>query len=130
LVFSATKGLPAEFSADTSFDLEQDNLLLRVFKEGIPEEIKSGEATLVANLPVKSALCVPIESSRSGRLGVLAIANTEIANAISREDINLLASFGVQAAIAIGNAQLINQIEAQNAQLLEATQLKSQFSPI
>jgi signal transduction histidine kinase len=38
-----------------------------------------------------------------------------------------LASFGVQAAIAIGNAQLINQIEAQNAQLLEATQLKSQF---
>jgi signal transduction histidine kinase len=47
--------------------------------------------------------------------------------ASSREDLNLLASFGVQAAIAIGNAQLINQIEAQNAQLLEATQLKSQF---
>ncbi|AFY69697.1 multi-sensor signal transduction histidine kinase [Thalassoporum mexicanum PCC 7367] len=127
LVFSATKGLPDQFATDANFSLEQDNLLLRVFKEGIPEEIRSGEASLVDNLAVKSALCVPIESSRSGRLGVLAIANTEIADAISREDINLLASFGVQAAIAIGNAQLINQIEAQNAQLLEATQLKSQF---
>ncbi|MFN9840422.1 MAG: sensor histidine kinase, partial [Pseudanabaena sp.] len=66
-------------------------------------------------------------SSRSGRLGVLAIGHCCIERASSREDLNLLASFGVQAAIAIGNAQLINQIEAQNAQLLEATQLKSQF---
>jgi signal transduction histidine kinase len=70
---------------------------------------------------------VPIESSRSGRLGVLAIGHCHLEKASSREDLNLLASFGVQAAIAIGNAQLINQIEAQNAQLLEATQLKSQF---
>jgi signal transduction histidine kinase len=70
---------------------------------------------------------VPIESSRSGRLGVLAIGHLQLERASSREDLNLLASFGVQAAIAIGNAQLINQIEAQNAQLLEATQLKSQF---
>jgi signal transduction histidine kinase len=81
----------------------------------------------VEGIRVQSALAVPIESSRSGRLGVLAIANSHLANAPSREDVNLLGSFGVQAAIAIGNAQLINQIEAQNAQLLEATQLKSQF---
>jgi signal transduction histidine kinase len=58
---------------------------------------------------------------------VLAIGHFHLERASSREDLNLLASFGVQAAIAIGNAQLINQIEAQNAQLLEATQLKSQF---
>ncbi len=127
LTLSAAKGLPDDFSLQKSFDLDAQNLIAQVFKEGIPIEIKSGESHLVEDLPVKSALCVPIESSRSGRLGVLAIGHCHLEKASSREDLNLLASFGVQAAIAIGNAQLINQIEAQNAQLLEATQLKSQF---
>lgn len=127
LVFSATRGLPANFLPPDGYTLDQENLLTRVFREGIPIEIKNGEAILVDDLPVQSALCVPIESNRSGRLGVLAIAHTTLSRASSREDSNLLASFGVQAAIAIGNAQLINQIESQNAQLMEATQLKSQF---
>jgi PAS domain S-box-containing protein len=127
LVFSAIKGLPLKFPQKSTFSLLQPNLLTQVFQEGIPGEIKSGEVCLVEDLPMQSALCVPIESSRSGRLGVLAIAHSQLAEAGSREDISLLASFGVQAAIAIGNAQLINQIEAQNAQLIEATQLKSQF---
>ncbi|WP_425217584.1 ATP-binding protein [Tumidithrix helvetica] len=127
LVFSATNGLPEGFPKDAAYTLDQQNLIMQVFQQGIPIEIKAGEAYLVEELPVKSALCVPIESSRSGRLGVLAIAHSQLERASSREDITLLASFGVQAAIAIGNAQLINQIEAQNAQLIEATQLKSQF---
>jgi signal transduction histidine kinase len=127
LTLSATKGLPEDFPLQESFDLDAQNLIAQVFQEGIPVEIKAGESHLIEDLPVKSALCVPIESSRSGRLGVLAIGHAQLERASSREDLNLLASFGVQAAIAIGNAQLINQIEAQNAQLLEATQLKSQF---
>jgi signal transduction histidine kinase/HAMP domain-containing protein len=125
LTFSATKGLdPAQ---GRSYTLEETNLFTQVFRTGIPAEIRQGEGIFVEGIRVQSALAVPIESSRSGRLGVLAIANSHLANAPSREDVNLLGSFGVQAAIAIGNAQLINQIEAQNAQLLEATQLKSQF---
>jgi signal transduction histidine kinase len=127
LTLSAAKGLPDDLPLQKSFDLNAQNLIAQVFKEGIPIEIKAGESHLIEDLPVKSALCVPIESSRSGRLGVLAIGHFHLERASSREDLNLLASFGVQAAIAIGNAQLINQIEAQNAQLLEATQLKSQF---
>jgi len=127
LILSAAKGLPDDLPRHESFDLNAQNLIAQVFKEGIPIEIKAGESHLIEDLPVKSALCVPIESSRSGRLGVLAIGHFHLERASSREDLNLLASFGVQAAIAIGNAQLINQIEAQNAQLLEATQLKSQF---
>ena len=127
LTLSASKGLPEDFPLQQSFDLTTPNLIAQVFKEGIPIEIKSGSSHLVDALTVKSALCVPIESNRSGRLGVLAIGHFHLEKASSREDLNLLASFGIQAAIAIGNAQLINQIEAQNAQLLEATQLKSQF---
>ncbi len=127
LTLSASNGLPEDFPLQKSFDLDVPNLITQVFKEGIPVEIKSGESQLLDDLIVKSALCVPIESNRSGRLGVLAIGHSHLEKASSREDLNLLASFGIQAAIAIGNAQLINQIEAQNAQLLEATQLKSQF---
>lgn len=127
LTFSATKGLDPDFPAQISYQLDETNLFTQVFRTGIPAEMRQGEGIFVEGIKVQSALAVPIESSRSGRLGVLAIANSQITNAPSREDINLLGSFGVQAAIAIGNAQLINQIEAQNAQLLEATQLKSQF---
>jgi len=127
LTFSATKGLDPDFPSQISYQLEETNLFTQVFRTGIPAEMRQGEGIFVEGIKVQSALSVPIESSRSGRLGVLAIANSQITNAPSREDINLLGSFGVQAAIAIGNAQLINQIEAQNAQLLEATQLKSQF---
>lgn len=127
LNLSAAKGLPTDFSLQQFFELDAPNLVTQVFKEGIPIEIKSGESHLIDGLIVKSALAVPIESNRSGRLGVLAIGHLQLERASSREDLNLLASFGIQAAIAIGNAQLINQIEAQNAQLLEATQLKSQF---
>jgi signal transduction histidine kinase/PAS domain-containing protein/HAMP domain-containing protein len=127
LTFSATKGLDPDFPQQLSFGLDATNLFTQVFRTGIPAEMRQGEGIFVEGIKVQSALAVPIESSRSGRLGVLAIANSRLSNAPSREDINLLGSFGVQAAIAIGNAQLINQIEAQNAQLLEATQLKSQF---
>ncbi len=127
LTFSATKGLDPDFPQRRSYALDETNLFTQVFRTGIPAEMRQGEGVFVEGIRVQSALAVPIESSRSGRLGVLAIANSHLANAPSREDINLLGSFGVQAAIAIGNAQLINQIEAQNAQLLEATQLKSQF---
>ncbi len=123
LICSAAKGL----------DLELDNLsphpssvLTQVFREGVPLQVNEGD-TLLEGVSVQSALCVPIESSRSGRLGVLAIGHSTLKQASSREDFNLLASFGIQAAIAISNAQLIKQIESQNAQLLEATQLKSQF---
>lgn len=125
LVFSAVKGLDPALL--TGVPLTQNNVITQVFLEGVPQQITEGDMTLIANVHLQSALCVPIESSRSGRLGVLAIGHSTLKQANSREDFNLLASFGIQAAIAISNAQLIKQIESQNAQLLEATQLKSQF---
>lgn len=134
LRFSATKGLGTETEysfpcavAEPEGYSQSSNLITQVFQKRIPVEIKNGEGIFVEGISVQSGLGVPIESNRSGCLGVLAIANRSLPSAPSREDINLLGAFGVQAAIAIGNAQLIKQIEAQNAQLLEATQLKSQF---
>jgi PAS domain S-box-containing protein len=137
LKFSATKGLGDELAnreykfpcspLANSDHTSPPNLITQVFQKRIPVEIKNGEGIFVEGIQVQSGLGVPIESNRSGCLGVLAIANRSLPNAPSREDINLLGAFGVQAAIAIGNAQLIKQIESQNAQLLEATQLKSQF---
>ncbi len=124
LVFSATKGLHLDLEG---LPLHAESVLTRVFQEGVPQQVTEGDTLLLDNVHLQSVLCVPIESSRSGRLGVLAIGHSTLKQASSREDCNLLASFGIQAAIAISNAQLIKQIESQNAQLLEATQLKSQF---
>lgn len=124
LVFAATKGLHVNLEG---LPLHEESVLTRVFQEGVPQQVTEGDTPLLDSVRLQSALCVPIESSRSGRLGVLAIGHSTLKQVSSREDCNLLASFGIQAAIAISNAQLIKQIESQNAQLLEATQLKSQF---
>lgn len=102
-----------------------------------------------------SIYAVAIESSQSGRLGVLAVGNWNNKNAFDTEDRHLLTAVGEQAAIAIDNARLIKtledreerlerqnkmlaeqnvelerqreQIQLQNLKLLEAAKLKSEF---
>lgn len=121
----------------------------------------TGEANLMQTLshplePFPVALyAVPIQSARSGCLGVLGVGNWQDIEAFSRGDGILLLAVGEQAAIAIDNAQLIQtleereerlerqnqilarqnsklatqrqQIHQQNLQLIEAAKMKSQF---
>ncbi|NHC36261.1 PAS domain S-box protein [Scytonema millei VB511283] len=106
--------------------------------------------------PAPSSLyAVPIASMNGERLGVLVVGNWQNLDAFDPEDQNLMAAVGEQAAIAIGNARLIEaleereerlaaqnltlaqqnreleltrqRIEQQNLQLIEAARLKSQF---
>jgi signal transduction histidine kinase len=106
-------------------------------------------------LAPSSLYAVAIASVTGERLGVLVVGNWQHGDAFDREDQNLLAAVGEQAAIAIGNALLIKaleereerlaaqnltlarqnqeleltrqRIEQQNLQLIEAARLKSQF---
>lgn len=106
-------------------------------------------------LAPSSLYAVAIASITGERLGVLVVGNWQNVDAFDREDQNLLAAVGEQAAIAIGNARLIEaleereerlaaqnltlaqqnqeleltrqRIEQQNLQLIEAARLKSQF---
>jgi two-component system sensor histidine kinase BarA len=121
----------------------------------------TGEATLMQTpshplFPFPAALyAVPIQSARSGRLGVLGVGHWQDIEAVTRGDGLLLLAVGEQAAIAIDNAQLIQtleereerlerqnqtlakqnkklanqrqQIHQKNLQLIEAAKMKSQF---
>ncbi|MBD2305163.1 PAS domain S-box protein [Chroococcidiopsis sp. FACHB-1243] len=107
------------------------------------------------SLAPSSLYAVPIASVNGERLGVLVVGNWQNLDAFDPEDQNLMAAVGEQAAIAIGNARLIQaleereerlaaqnltlaqqnreleltrqRIEQQNLQLIEAARLKSQF---
>ncbi|MEB3291592.1 MAG: ATP-binding protein, partial [Synechococcales bacterium] len=116
----------------------------------------TGRANVDPDPAIPAALCtVAIESAQAGRLGVLAVGNWEVDQAFDDDDLRLLIAFGEQAAIALNNAQLINQLEereerlafqntllsqqnqelerqrqqiqTQNLRLMEAAQMKSQF---
>ncbi|MCY7278797.1 MAG: GAF domain-containing protein, partial [Phormidesmis sp. CAN_BIN44] len=156
LELTTTTGLDrCEFAIDEAF-YRGDGLLRQVFVTGKTHLIQTRELdnSLPDRLP--TSLCaVTIESAQAGRLGVLAIGNWEETTAFDEEDSLMLVAFGEQAAIALNNAQLINeleerevrlemqnailaqqnqalenqrqQIQLQNLKLIEAAQLKSQF---
>ncbi|MBP0018946.1 MAG: GAF domain-containing protein [Cyanobacteria bacterium SBLK] len=143
---------------------EADRLPLdRAFSAGgwLHRVFTTGETTLMQTpthplFPFPAALyAVPIQSVRSGRLGVLGVGHWQNLEAFTRGDGLLLLAAGEQAAIAIDNAQLIQtleereerlerqnqtlarqnqklatqrqQIHRKNLQLIEAANMKSQF---
>ena len=128
----------------------QDALLSKAFTTG-----KSQWSSPDSDCEMPAACAVAIESSRTGRLGVLAIGNWQDSKPLDGTTVQLLAVMGRQAAIAIHNArameiakkqeqllELQNQLllrqqaelekqrlrlQQQNLQLLEAAKLKAQF---
>jgi signal transduction histidine kinase/CheY-like chemotaxis protein len=125
--------------------------------QGGQEEIsiQNPKSKIQNSLAPSSLYAVAIASVARERLGVLVVGNWQNPDAFDREDQNLLVAVGEQAAIAIGNARLIQaleereerlaaqnltlaqqnreleltrqRIEQQNLQLIEAARLKSQF---
>lgn len=128
----------------------QEALLSKAFATG-----KSQLSSPDSDCEVPAACAVAIESSLTGRLGVLAIGNWQDSKAIDGATMQLLAVMGRQAAIAIHNARAIEivkkqeqllelqnqlllrqeaelenqrlRLQQQNLQLLEAAKLKSQI---
>lgn len=142
----------------------KDSLLSQVFSTGESRLQRYRRSAAEEDLDSSISLdelpaciyAVPIESARTGRLGVLAVGNWDDAAAFDDEDLRqMVVAVGEQAAIAINNARLIEileeredllqeqnrtlsrqnleldakrlQIERQNLQLREASRLKSEF---
>lgn len=137
------------------FDI-QEGVFGQVFATGESQLIQDQVVeSLHPETQVASCCVVPIQSVQAGRFGILAVGNWTNSQAFNEEERILMIAFGEQAAIALGNAQLINaleerearlaaqneilaqqnrelehqrqQIQLQNLKLIEATQLKSQF---
>ena len=146
---------PEQLHLDRAF-APGEGLLGEIFLSG-SRRIQADKMVKLDDRSLPLALCgVAIESDQvGGRLGVLAIGNWSNPTAFSDDDLQLLAAFGEQAAIALTNAQLIRaleereerlavqnrilaeqnrelerqryQIQLQNLKLREAAQIKSQF---
>ncbi|MBD2101891.1 ATP-binding protein [Leptolyngbya sp. FACHB-261] len=146
LSLAAARGLPEPQPGepawiDRVWKYDQQSLLYQVFERGEPVQLRPQHNQLTGLPPVAAALCVPVESSHAGALGVLLVGYSDAQDVDRQELIGLLCALGGQAATAIENARLINaleasnlalerqraQIEAQNTQLVEANRLKSQF---
>ena len=148
LKLSAVTGVE-NFALDRTLYV-QNSLLSQVFATG-----KSQLSSQESGAAMPTACAVAIESSLTGRLGVLALGNWQDSQAIDGATLQLLAVMGRQAAIAIHNARAIEiakkqeqllelqnqlllrqqaelenqrlRLQQQNLQLLEAAKLKSQF---
>jgi serine phosphatase RsbU (regulator of sigma subunit) len=64
----------------------------------------------LSNLQIRSMMCVPLISTSDDKLGVLQIDTTDLKHQFSQEDLDLLVSVASQAALAVENAALHEEI--------------------
>lgn len=98
--------------------------------------VKNGEAVLTTNAQVDprfeeqasiaayhllSILCAPLKL-KDELIGVIYVDNPAQAGIFQNDDLQLISSFANQAAVAIDNARLIDQLQASNQDLEEAYQ--------
>lgn len=72
---------------------------------------KSSES--LADLRIHSVMCVPLVDQANEALGVIQLSTSDIAQQFSADDLDLLASVGAQAALAVENAKLHESLLAQ-----------------
>jgi phosphoserine phosphatase RsbU/P len=86
----------------------------------------------VADLRIRSMMCAPLLDSEGKALGVIQLDTLDQRKQFRREDLEVLASVGVQAGIAIHNAQLHEQAIRQKAlehDLALAREVQNAFLP-
>ncbi|MBI3178819.1 MAG: GAF domain-containing protein, partial [Deltaproteobacteria bacterium] len=73
----------------------------------------------VHNLKLRSVLCLPLAAPK-GVLGALYLDNRFRVSAFSDADVALLSAFGDQAAIALANARLVDELTRRSEELLRS----------
>ncbi len=86
----------------------------------------------LADMRIHSVMCVPMVTQTNEALGVIQISTGDIAQQFSADDLDLLASVGAQASLAVENAKLHESLVAQrdlDRELEFATQVQLGFLP-
>lgn len=86
----------------------------------------------LADMRIHSVMCVPMVTQANEALGVIQISTGDIAQQFSADDLDLLASVGAQASLAVENAKLHESLVAQrdlDRELEFATQVQLGFLP-
>ncbi|MFO0919887.1 MAG: SpoIIE family protein phosphatase [Planctomycetaceae bacterium] len=86
----------------------------------------------LANLAIRSVMCVPLLDQSNAALGVIQISTGNLAQQFSPDDLDLLASVSAQASLAVENAKLHESLLQQRdleRELEFATQVQLGFLP-
>ena len=117
----------------TGVDQISRSILKKVVESGKPLQVSNamtdprfGEALSVMELRLRSVMCVPL-ISRQRTVGAIYVENRSIRNRFRQEDIAPLELFANQAAVAIENASLNDELNEAHSHLQELDRLKSDF---
>jgi signal transduction histidine kinase len=81
------------------------------------------------NFTTKSLIAVPLQVKQKP-IGVLEAVNKKNNHHYTEDDINLLENLGCQAAIAIENARMVEELRMANSEMMRHTKVKSDFIAI
>ena len=83
--------------------------------------------TSVHHLQLKSVLCLPLNAPPDIQ-GALYLDDRRRMDAFSQADVSMLSAFGDQAAIALSNARLVQQLQFQATQLEQSRKQIEEFN--
>jgi len=90
----------------------QDSLAGQVMRSGEPLLIAEGQPKVATGYLVNSLVYVPLRGRERGVIGILGVTNRRVDRAFTPRDVRLLAALADQAAIALENARLYQEVEA------------------
>ncbi len=117
LAVQAARQLDAELAGRGAWKVST-NIISRVASEGKPilatdasrERAFQDMQSVIAHR-IRSLLCVPLQSKTSGILGVIYVDNRLTSGAFTEQSLEFLTAFAHQAAIAIENARLYENVQ-------------------
>jgi len=114
----------SDFVVSTSIVSEVANSGVPVLTENAKEDKRFDGRESIVNFQLRSILAVPLKA-REEVIGVVYCDNRIMAGLFKQHEMNLLIAFANQAAVAIENARLFEDLRVQLAQVTEARDLMS-----
>lgn len=90
----------------------QDSLAGRVLQSGEPLLMAEGQSKVATGYLVHSLVYVPLRGRERTVIGILGVTNRRVDRAFTPRDVRLMAALADQAAIALENARLYQEVEA------------------
>lgn len=84
-------------------------------------DARFGGAMSIVNLGIHSTMCVPMLAHEHA-LGVILVSTSQIAQSFTKEGLSLLTAIGQQAALALENAGLMDDLKQKNEELAAANE--------
>jgi len=116
LVLRAAKNIDEKQARGLRVRVE-DSLAGQVMRSGEAALVVSGQAKVATGYLVQSLIYAPLRTPEHGVLGILGVANRETERAFTTHDVRLLCALANYAAVALDNARLYEQTEAERRKL-------------